>query len=123
MFSVPAAGPTRADRTRPSAARQPSRRPAAGWPRRRQDDVRYYSINIPNFGDFSDPRLFADLARAAEEAGWDAVLTWDALVSERWRRSHIADPWILLAAAGLATSRIRLGTAVTPLGPPPGPAS
>jgi hypothetical protein len=26
-----------------------------------------------------------------------------------------ADPWILLTAAGLATSRIRLGTAVTPL--------
>jgi alkanesulfonate monooxygenase SsuD/methylene tetrahydromethanopterin reductase-like flavin-dependent oxidoreductase (luciferase family) len=74
-----------------------------------------FSFNIPNFGPFADPRLFADLARTAEDAGWDGLLTWDALIGERWRRMETADPWILLTAAGLATSRIRLGTAVTPL--------
>jgi len=74
-----------------------------------------FSFNIPNFGPFADPRLFADLATTVENAGWDGLLTWDALIGERWRRMETADPWILLTAAGLATSRIRLGTAVTPL--------
>ena len=80
----------------------------------REDNVRF-SFNIPNFGLFADPRLFADLARTVEEAGWDGLLTWNALIGERWRRMETADPWILLTAAGLATTRIRLGTAVTPL--------
>jgi alkanesulfonate monooxygenase SsuD/methylene tetrahydromethanopterin reductase-like flavin-dependent oxidoreductase (luciferase family) len=74
-----------------------------------------FSFNVPNFGPFADPRLFADLASAVEEAGWDGLLTWDALIGERWRRMETADPWVLLTAAGLATRRIRLGTAVTPL--------
>jgi len=33
-----------------------------------------YSINVPNFGEFAAPEVFADVARRAEEAGWDALL-------------------------------------------------
>jgi alkanesulfonate monooxygenase SsuD/methylene tetrahydromethanopterin reductase-like flavin-dependent oxidoreductase (luciferase family) len=44
-----------------------------------------------------------------------ALLVWDHVVGEKDLRWEIADPWILLAAAALATSRIRLGTAVTPV--------
>lgn len=76
-----------------------------------------YSINIPNFGDFADPRTVAAVATAAEEAGWDALLVWDHVVHDkRLRRGQpFGDPWVLLAAAGMMTSRLRLGTLVTPV--------
>jgi alkanesulfonate monooxygenase SsuD/methylene tetrahydromethanopterin reductase-like flavin-dependent oxidoreductase (luciferase family) len=74
-----------------------------------------YSINVPNFGEFAAPEVFADVARRAEEAGWDALLVWDHVVEEKGMRRQIADPWILLTAAALATRRIRLGTAITPV--------
>jgi alkanesulfonate monooxygenase SsuD/methylene tetrahydromethanopterin reductase-like flavin-dependent oxidoreductase (luciferase family) len=76
-----------------------------------------YSINIPNFGDFADARTVAEVATAAEEAGWDALFVWDHVVHDKNRRSGQAfgDPWMLLTAAALATSRVRLGTLVTPV--------
>jgi alkanesulfonate monooxygenase SsuD/methylene tetrahydromethanopterin reductase-like flavin-dependent oxidoreductase (luciferase family) len=74
-----------------------------------------YSINVPNFGEFAAPEVFADVARRAEEAGWDALLVWDHVVEQKDLRRQIADPWILLTAAALATRRIRLGTAITPV--------
>lgn len=74
-----------------------------------------FAVNIPNFGDFADPRLVADLARLAEEAGWDGLFVWDHVVHHKDLRREIADPWVLLTAAALATSRIRLGTMVTPV--------
>jgi alkanesulfonate monooxygenase SsuD/methylene tetrahydromethanopterin reductase-like flavin-dependent oxidoreductase (luciferase family) len=74
-----------------------------------------YSINVPNFGEFAAPEVFAEVARRAEEAGWDALLVWDHIVEQKDLCREIADPWILLTAAALATSRIRLGTAITPV--------
>jgi alkanesulfonate monooxygenase SsuD/methylene tetrahydromethanopterin reductase-like flavin-dependent oxidoreductase (luciferase family) len=76
-----------------------------------------FSINIPNFGDFADARTVATVATAAEEAGWDALFVWDHVVhDERQRRGQpFGDPWMLLTAAALATSRLRLGTLVTPV--------
>lgn len=56
---------------------------------------------------FGDARTAADYARAAEGAGWDGFFVWDAV----WG----VDPWISLAAAAMLTSRIRLGTMLTPL--------
>lgn len=72
-----------------------------------------YAIDIPNFGDFADPRVTADVAREAEDAGWDAVWVWDHVLRDRG--VPYGDPWILLAAIALATTRIRLGPMVTPL--------
>ena len=72
-----------------------------------------YFVEVPNIGEFAAPRAFADVARRAEEAGWDGLLVWDHVAGEKDLDWEIADPWILLTAAALATSRIRLGTAIT----------
>ncbi|MFI5781968.1 LLM class flavin-dependent oxidoreductase [Nocardia sp. NPDC051570] len=76
-----------------------------------------YSVNIPNFGDFADVRTVARVAAAAEQAGWDALFVWDHVVHDKQERrgQPFGDPWMLLTAAALATSRIRLGTLVTPI--------
>ena len=76
-----------------------------------------YSVNIPNFGDFADARAVARLAEAAEAAGWDALFVWDHVVHDKLRRvgQPFGDPWMLLTAAALATSRLRLGPLVTPV--------
>ena len=76
-----------------------------------------FSINIPNFGDFADARTVARVASAAEQAGWDALFVWDHVVHDKRARAGtpFGDPWVLLTAAALATSRIRLGTLVTPV--------
>src|SRR5690348_16639056 len=46
-------------------------------------------------------------AVAAEQAGWDGVFVWEA--------GYGVDAWTLLAAMSQRTSRVRLGTMLTPL--------
>ena len=70
-------------------------------------------LSVANFGSYAEPRRFVDLARAAEDAGWDGVFVWDHLAFV-WGPPS-ADPWTLLAAAATTTVRIRLGTGVTPV--------
>jgi alkanesulfonate monooxygenase SsuD/methylene tetrahydromethanopterin reductase-like flavin-dependent oxidoreductase (luciferase family) len=72
-----------------------------------------YAIDIPNFGEFADPRLVAEIARDAEAAGWDGMWVWDHV--QRDAGVPYADPWVLLTAIALATSRLRFGPMVTPL--------
>ena len=67
----------------------------AGW----HDAAVRYSVNVPNFGEFAAAEVFAEVARRAEEAGWDALLVWDHVVEQKDLRREIADPWILLTAA------------------------
>src|SRR6266699_2185800 len=43
----------------------------------------------------------------AERSGWDGVFVWEA--------AYGVDAWSLLAAMAVRTSRIRLGTLLTPL--------
>jgi alkanesulfonate monooxygenase SsuD/methylene tetrahydromethanopterin reductase-like flavin-dependent oxidoreductase (luciferase family) len=76
-----------------------------------------YSINIPNFGDFADARTVATVAAAAEAAGWDGLFVWDHVVHDKQRRKGqpFGDPWMLMTAAALATSRLRIGPLVTPV--------
>lgn len=76
-----------------------------------------FSINIPNFGDFADARTVARVAAAAEEAGWDGLFLWDHVVhsKEQRRGQPFGDPWMLMTAAALATSRLKLGPLVTPV--------
>lgn len=76
-----------------------------------------FSVNIPNFGDFADPRTVAQVAAAAEQAGWDGMFVWDHVVHDKRERQGVpfGDPWILLTAAALATTTLRLGTLVTPV--------
>jgi alkanesulfonate monooxygenase SsuD/methylene tetrahydromethanopterin reductase-like flavin-dependent oxidoreductase (luciferase family) len=74
-----------------------------------------YGVSLPNFGVGLDARRVADWARAAEAAGWDGFFLWDHLFAFAPGPIDAVDPWIALAAAACATSRIRLGTLVTPL--------
>src|SRR3954466_5595599 len=48
-----------------------------------------------------------ELAVLAERSGWDGVFVWEA--------GYGIDPWGLLAAMAVRTSRVRLGTILTPL--------
>jgi len=54
-----------------------------------------------------------DLARSAEEAGWDGVFTWDGIHVGDDVEVH--DPWVLMAAFAMRTQRVRLGAIVMPL--------
>ena len=74
-----------------------------------------YCLNLPIGGEAADPRTLAGLAAAAEEAGWDAVFVEDYIVYQNRQDLPAYDPWVTLAAMATATSRIRLGTMVSPL--------
>ncbi|MDT0344490.1 LLM class flavin-dependent oxidoreductase [Streptomyces litchfieldiae] len=72
-----------------------------------------YGVDICTLGELAEPARVVEMARAAEAAGWEAVFLWDHLAFA-WGVPS-ADPWVLLAAVAQATSRVRLGPAVTPL--------
>lgn len=71
------------------------------------------AIFVPNFGDFAEPQVFADLASEAEAAGWDGLYIWDHILIED--ATPLADPWVAMAAAAIVTDRIRLGPMITPV--------
>jgi alkanesulfonate monooxygenase SsuD/methylene tetrahydromethanopterin reductase-like flavin-dependent oxidoreductase (luciferase family) len=73
----------------------------------------HFAIDTPNFGDYSEPRLLAELVREAETAGWDGFFLWDH-IGAGWP-FPIGDPCISLAAMAMTTERIKVGTLVTPL--------
>jgi hypothetical protein len=56
---------------------------------------------------FGDARTAANLARDAEQAGWDAFFVWEPV----WG----IDAWVALTAAAMVTEKIRLGTMLTPV--------
>lgn len=58
-----------------------------------------------------DPRTAADLAREAEDAGWDGAFTWDGIAIGS---TETYDPWVVLAAMAMRTERVRLGAILTP---------
>lgn len=61
-----------------------------------------YGFVVP-WGDAAD---VGDLAEAAETAGWDGLFVWEPV----WG----VDAWISLGLAAVRTSKIRLGTMITP---------
>lgn len=73
-----------------------------------------YGLYMPNFGYYGDPRRVADLAREAEQAGWDGFFMWDHIALD-WAQLPMVDVWVTLAAAAVQTQTIRLGALVTPL--------
>ncbi|MEI8411292.1 MULTISPECIES: LLM class flavin-dependent oxidoreductase [unclassified Kribbella] len=74
-----------------------------------------FSVTVGAVGPGRDPRGLAELARVAEDSGWDAMFLEDYLVYQGDATQPTYDPWICLAAMATATSRIRIGTTVTPL--------
>jgi hypothetical protein len=75
----------------------------------------HYMINIGAAGPGRDPRGMAEMAALAEASGWDGILLEDYLVYQGKLGTPTFDPWITLAAMAVATTRIQLGTLVTPL--------
>jgi alkanesulfonate monooxygenase SsuD/methylene tetrahydromethanopterin reductase-like flavin-dependent oxidoreductase (luciferase family) len=76
------------------------------------DQIRF-GISFTPIDVYSDVRLLADMAREAEDAGWDGCFVWDH-IQVGWQDT-VADPWVALTAIALATKRIRVGTLVTAL--------
>ncbi|MGE5595309.1 MAG: LLM class flavin-dependent oxidoreductase [Hyphomicrobiales bacterium] len=56
---------------------------------------------------FGDARFTVDLAREAEQSGWDGLFVWEPV----WG----PDAWVALTAAAMVTERLRLGTMLTPV--------
>jgi probable F420-dependent oxidoreductase len=73
-----------------------------------------FAVDLPNFDPCADARTLADLARDAEQAGWDGVFLWDH-VTFGAEGPGMADPWIALTAIAMNTERVKLGPMVTPL--------
>jgi alkanesulfonate monooxygenase SsuD/methylene tetrahydromethanopterin reductase-like flavin-dependent oxidoreductase (luciferase family) len=71
-------------------------------------------LTVPNFA--QDPADLIELGVAAERAGFDGFFLWDHIVfSDSGDGPPIADPWLVLAAVATRTSRIRIGTMITPV--------
>jgi hypothetical protein len=80
------------------------------WESRRGivEEVRLrYGFLVPT----GDPRTVAELAREAEEAGWDGAFYWDGIcVGEM----DTYDPWVVMAAMAMLTEGVSIGAVLTP---------
>jgi alkanesulfonate monooxygenase SsuD/methylene tetrahydromethanopterin reductase-like flavin-dependent oxidoreductase (luciferase family) len=74
-----------------------------------------FSVTFGAVGPGRDPRGPAELARMAEDSGWDGVFLEDYIVYQGEESLPAYDPWICLAAMACSTSSVRLGTTVTPV--------
>ena len=73
-----------------------------------------HGIAVPNFR--SDPNDLIELGVATEEAGFDGYFLWDHIVfSNRGDGPPVQDPWAVLSVVAARTSRITIGTVVTPV--------
>jgi alkanesulfonate monooxygenase SsuD/methylene tetrahydromethanopterin reductase-like flavin-dependent oxidoreductase (luciferase family) len=71
-----------------------------------------YGIYLPNFGPYGDLKVLSELARDAEESGWDGFFFWDHIAG--WNLP-LVDVWVALTAVAMGTESIRIGITVTPL--------
>jgi alkanesulfonate monooxygenase SsuD/methylene tetrahydromethanopterin reductase-like flavin-dependent oxidoreductase (luciferase family) len=75
----------------------------------------HYGLTLPNGGTCGDICLLTELGCLAEAAGWDGVFLEDYIVHQGAGPIPTCDPWMALAALAVQTTRVRLGTCVTPL--------
>ena len=74
-----------------------------------------FAVYLPNFGAFGEARVLADLARDAEDAGWDGFFIWDHVLWSSPTEQPVVEPWVALTAIAMATEYIRFGPLITPL--------
>src|SRR5262245_23976334 len=75
-----------------------------------------FGLYVPNYNTFGPVSTVAELAKAAEDAGWDGFFLWDPLLPDNAsRHTPVLDPWIAMTAIAGATSRLRFGALVTPI--------
>ena len=68
---------------------------------------------VAGFDELADPKLLVELARDAEEAGFDGFFLWDH-VDYRPPVQALLDPWVAMAAIAVATERVVIGPLITP---------
>lgn len=74
-----------------------------------------YGLSLPTGGECGDPRLLIELAELCESSGWDGAFLEDYVCYQGDPATPTCNTWIALAAIATRTTRIRLGTEVTPL--------
>lgn len=76
-----------------------------------------FGLFVPNVGPFGDPGVLVEIARRADESGWDGFFLWDMLtpVLAPEDSTDVVDPWVVLAAVAASTTQIRLGPMITPV--------
>jgi alkanesulfonate monooxygenase SsuD/methylene tetrahydromethanopterin reductase-like flavin-dependent oxidoreductase (luciferase family) len=73
------------------------------------------SVDLPTFAEFSDLRLLARVAAAAEDAGWDGVHLWEHVNWPFGAPLPTADPWLAASVVAQATTRVQVAMMVCPL--------
>ncbi|MBU7024490.1 MAG: LLM class flavin-dependent oxidoreductase [Theionarchaea archaeon] len=71
----------------------------------------HYGIEVVPFGQFGDPTVMIEIARKAEEAGWEGIWVWDHILFPY----SVGDPWVILSAVAASTERLKIVTGVSPL--------
>ena len=74
-----------------------------------------HALSLPNGGACGDPRFLVELARRAEDAGWEALLLEDYVSYQGDPAAPTCDVWPVLGAIAALTQRLLIGTSVTPL--------
>lgn len=78
-----------------------------------------FGLFIGNFGYFIDPAIITNFAIKAEDLGWDGIFLADHLHYGNQTgyddNPGYLDPWIMLTALATQTSKIKLGTWITPI--------
>lgn len=73
-----------------------------------------HGIAVPNFR--AEPQDLIELGVAVEQAGFDGYFLWDQIVfSDSGDGPPVQDPWSVLAVVAARTSRVTIGTVVTPV--------
>ncbi len=74
-----------------------------------------FAVAVPNLGPFANPAAIVSLAQLAEEAGWDGFFLWDHLLWTWPEPTDVIEPWPVLGAIAQTTTRLMIGTMVTPV--------
>jgi alkanesulfonate monooxygenase SsuD/methylene tetrahydromethanopterin reductase-like flavin-dependent oxidoreductase (luciferase family) len=76
-----------------------------------------YGLDVPNFGEFVDPRVVGDLAATAEAGGWEGFFIWDHIRPAMFpgHNPPTADATVMLSVIAASTNSLRFGALVTPL--------
>jgi alkanesulfonate monooxygenase SsuD/methylene tetrahydromethanopterin reductase-like flavin-dependent oxidoreductase (luciferase family) len=80
---------------------------------RRKDIFMKFAIYVPIFGPFGDARTLIDMARDAEQTGWDGFFIWDQITG--FGADNVVDTEVALTAIAMSTTKMRLGVLITPL--------
>lgn len=74
-----------------------------------------YGLTLPTGGECGDARFLVELGELTEASGWDGLFLEDYVCYQGDPAAPTCPPWPVLAALAVRTTRILLGTAVTPL--------